>query len=164
MCVPAGTRNHFALDIGVDRNDVVGALDAFIDGLERRIDLARVNGRVFVNNVAMGVYGAVVQSSAYRDHKVRTVIEMLPGLVGPGAERFDLRFAMAVRHDTAVLDLVSNNPYAIEPWPRRPRGGTSTEVCSASSPSPGRPRAGSRNGRRRRFVSTRRRRGARDRW
>ena len=67
VCVPAGTRNHFALDLGIDRNDVVGALDAFSDGHERRIDLGRVNGRAFVNNVAMGVYGAVVQSSAYRD-------------------------------------------------------------------------------------------------
>src|SRR5581483_4738045 len=43
VCVPAGTRNHFALDLGVDRDDVVGALDAFTSGLEREIDLARVN-------------------------------------------------------------------------------------------------------------------------
>jgi hypothetical protein len=50
-CVPAGTRNHFALDLGVDREDVVGALDAFVDGGQRRVDLAEVNGRVFVNNV-----------------------------------------------------------------------------------------------------------------
>ena len=35
-CIPAGTRNHFALDLGVDRDDVVGALDAFVDGGERR--------------------------------------------------------------------------------------------------------------------------------
>ena len=34
-CIPAGTRNHFALDLGVDRDDVVGALDAFVDGGER---------------------------------------------------------------------------------------------------------------------------------
>jgi diacylglycerol kinase family enzyme len=126
VCVPAGTRNHFALDLGIDRNDVVGALDAFIDGRERRIDLGRVNGRVFVNNAAMGVYGAVVQSSAYRDHKVRTVIEMLPELVGPGAEPFDLRFSGrgGREHDTAVLVLVSNNQYAIDPRPQRgTRGG-----------------------------------------
>ena len=53
-CVPAGTRNHFAL--GVDRDDVVGALDAFTNGRERVVDLAEVNGRVFVNNVSLGVY------------------------------------------------------------------------------------------------------------
>src|SRR5437868_7636083 len=55
VCIPAGTRNHFALDLGVDREDVVGALDAFAEGYERRVDLARVNGRVFVNNVSFGV-------------------------------------------------------------------------------------------------------------
>ena len=52
-CIPAGTRNHFALDLGVDRDDVVGALDAFVDGGERLVDLAEVNGRVFVNNVSL---------------------------------------------------------------------------------------------------------------
>ena len=55
-CIPAGTRNHFALDLGVDRDDVVGALDAFVNGGERRVDLAEVNGRVFVNNVSLGLY------------------------------------------------------------------------------------------------------------
>jgi diacylglycerol kinase family enzyme len=29
VCVPAGTRNHFALDVGADRHDVIGALDAY---------------------------------------------------------------------------------------------------------------------------------------
>jgi hypothetical protein len=56
VCVPAGTRNHFALDLGVDRDDVVGALDAFTKGGERVVDLAEVNERVFVNNVSLGVY------------------------------------------------------------------------------------------------------------
>jgi diacylglycerol kinase family enzyme len=123
VCVPAGTRNHFAFDLGIDRDDVVGALDAFVDGDERRIDLGRVNGRVVVNNVAMGVYGAVVQSPAYRDHKVRTMIDMLPELVGPGAEPFDLRFSGrdGRAHDTAVLLIVSNNPYMVDP---RPQHGT----------------------------------------
>ena len=60
-CIPAGTRNHFALDLGVDRDDVVGALDAFVDGGERTVDLAEVNGRVFVNNVSLGLYAEAVQ-------------------------------------------------------------------------------------------------------
>ena len=60
-CIPAGTRNHFALDLGVDRDDVVGALDAFVDGGERLVDLGEVNGRVFVNNVSLGVYAEAVQ-------------------------------------------------------------------------------------------------------
>ncbi len=119
VCVPAGTRNHFALDLGIDRNDVVGALDAFVEGDERRIDIGRVNGRLFVNNVAMGLYGAVVQSPQYRDHKVRTVVEMLPDLLGPDAEPFDLRFTGpgGRTFETAVLVLVSNNPYLFDPRP-----------------------------------------------
>jgi predicted polyphosphate/ATP-dependent NAD kinase len=66
-CVPAGTRSHFALDLGVDRDDVVGALDAFVDGGERRVDLAQLNGRVFVNNVSLGLYADAVQRKRYRD-------------------------------------------------------------------------------------------------
>jgi diacylglycerol kinase family enzyme len=123
VCIPAGTRNHFALDLGIDATDVAGALDAFLDGQERRIDLGQVNGRLFVNNVAMGVYGEIVQSPAYRDHKMRTVINMLPELVGPGAQPYDLRFngPDGRAHDGATVLLVSNNPYRVDP---RPQHGT----------------------------------------
>ena len=75
VCVPAGTRNRSALDVGVDRHDLIGALDAFTDGVERRIDLAEANGRSFLNNVSLGIYGDAVGKSAYRDAKVRTVLE-----------------------------------------------------------------------------------------
>ncbi len=117
VCVPAGTRNHFAFDVGIDRADIVGALDAFFDGSERRIDLARVNGRVFVNNASMGLYGKVVQSQEYRDAKLRTVIDSLPELLGPGAEPFDLRFTGpdGSEYASAQLLLVSNNRYELSP-------------------------------------------------
>ena len=82
VVIPAGTRNHFALDLGLDRDDVVGALDAFVDGVERTIDLARVNGRVFVNNASMGIYAKIVQSDAYRDAKMKTAADMLPRCSG----------------------------------------------------------------------------------
>src|SRR4029450_13195285 len=65
-CIPAGTRNHFALDLGVDRDDVVGALDAFVDGGQRWVDLGEVNGRTFVNNVSLGLYGESVQRAGDR--------------------------------------------------------------------------------------------------
>ena len=115
VCVPAGTRNHFALDLGLDRDDVVGALDAFTDGVERRIDLARVNDRVFVNNASLGVYAKVVQSGAYRDAKLETWTGMLPDLLGPDAEPIDLEFTApdGSRCDDAPLVLVSNNPYRL---------------------------------------------------
>ena len=81
-CIPAGTRNHFALDLGVDRDDVVGALDAFVDGGARTVDLAEVNGRVFVNNVSLGVYAEAVQRSEYRDAKLRTLLDTVPDALG----------------------------------------------------------------------------------
>jgi diacylglycerol kinase family enzyme len=115
VCIPAGTRNHFALDLGLDRDDVVGALDAFTDGIERRIDLARVNERVFVNNASLGVYAKVVQSEAYRDAKLQTWTRMLPDLLGPDADPIDLEFTAPDGNicDDAPLVLVSNNPYQL---------------------------------------------------
>jgi diacylglycerol kinase family enzyme len=115
VCIPAGTRNHFALDLGIDRDNVVGALDAFFDGVERRVDLALVNGRVFVNNASMGLYAKIVQSEAYRDAKLKTAADMLPDLLGPDAPPFDLRFVGPDGSEcpTAHLLLVSNNPYEL---------------------------------------------------
>jgi diacylglycerol kinase family enzyme len=120
VCIPSGTRNHFALDLGLDRDDVVGALDAFTDAVERRIDLARLNEHVFVNNASLGVYARVVQSDAYRDAKLGTWRRMLPDMVGRGAATCDLRFDAPRKQDwcDAALVIVSNNPYQM----RRFRG------------------------------------------
>ena len=116
VCVPAGTRNHLALDLGLDRDDVVGALDAFAGGAEHPIDLAFVNERIFVNNVSLGIYAQIVQSDAYRDAKLETVQTMLPDLLGPDATPFDLRFQGpdGGERQTAQLVLVSNNPYVLD--------------------------------------------------
>jgi diacylglycerol kinase family enzyme len=116
VVIPAGTRNHFALDLGLDRDNVVGALDAFADGVERRIDLAEVNGRVFVNNASLGLYAKIVQSPEYRDAKIKTAAGMLPGLIGPDATPLDLRFTGpdGTEYPTAQLILVSNDPYELD--------------------------------------------------
>lgn len=113
VVVPAGTRNHFALDLGIDRDDVPGALDAYQDGVDATVDLAEVNGRVFVNNSSMGVYAAIVQSTDYRDAKMQTVAAMLPELLGPESMPLDLRFTLPSGEEvtTAQLLLVSNNAY-----------------------------------------------------
>jgi diacylglycerol kinase family enzyme len=114
-CIPAGTRNHFALDLGVDRDDVVGALDAFVDGGERRVDLADVNGRVFVNNVSLGLYADAVAREGYRESKVRTILDTIPDALGPGATAQELRWKGPEdeEHQTASVILVSNNPYRL---------------------------------------------------
>jgi diacylglycerol kinase family enzyme len=113
VVIPAGTRNHFALDIGLDRDDVVGALDAYGEARERTIDLADVNGRIFVNNVSLGLYATIVQSPEYRDAKRETTLAALPEMLGPGSEPFDLRFSTpdGVEHEGAHVIQVSNGPY-----------------------------------------------------
>jgi diacylglycerol kinase family enzyme len=73
------------LDVGVDRHDVTGAPDAFTRGVERRIDAAEVNGRMFLNNVSLGIYGDAVRSLAYRDAKVRTLLGTAAEVIGPNA-------------------------------------------------------------------------------
>ena len=116
VVVPSGTRNHFALDLGLDRNDVVGALDAFSDAVERRIDLGEVNGRVFVNNASLGLYAKIVQVPGYREAKLKTAADVLPELLGPDAKPFDLRFTGpdGTSYDTAHMILVSNNQYQLD--------------------------------------------------
>lgn len=59
VCIPFGTRNHFARDLGLDRDDPIGALEAF-DGVERRIDVGWVGDRLFLNNVSLGLYALLV--------------------------------------------------------------------------------------------------------
>jgi diacylglycerol kinase family enzyme len=115
VVVPAGTRNHFALDLGLNRDDVVGALEAFADGAEERVDLATVNGRVFVNNATLGLYAKIVQSPEYRDAKRQTATAMLPDLLGADAPGLDLSFAGpdGSLHKSADVILVSNNPYEL---------------------------------------------------
>jgi diacylglycerol kinase family enzyme len=116
VCVPAGTRNHFALDLGLDRDDVVAALDAYGEAVERRVDLAVLGDRVFVNNASLGVYATVVQSPEYRDAKAATFAEQLPELLGPGADRFDLHYTRPDGSAEAPADvvLVSNGVYRLD--------------------------------------------------
>jgi len=116
VCVPAGTRNHFALDLGVDRRDLAGALDAFTDGVERWIDVAEVNGRMFLNNVSLGIYGEAVRRAAYRDAKARTLVETAEQVLGPSAQAPALRVVddAGREHSHLAIVLVSNNPYALE--------------------------------------------------
>ena len=112
-CIPAGTRNHFALDLGVDRDDVVGALDAFVDGGERRVDLAEVNGRVFVNNVSLGLYAEAVQQPGYREAKLSTLLGTVPDFLGPDAQQPKLGWTGPGGRQSGVAILVSNNRYRL---------------------------------------------------
>jgi diacylglycerol kinase family enzyme len=113
LVISAGTRNHFALDLGLDREDPSRCLDALQDGVELRIDLGVIGGRPFVNNASFGAYAAVVQSPAYRDDKRGTTLDQLPGLLaGQSGPRLVARAEnVTVEGPQAVL--VSNNQYGM---------------------------------------------------
>ncbi|MFI7600368.1 diacylglycerol/lipid kinase family protein [Actinoplanes sp. NPDC049681] len=114
LVIAAGTRNHFALDLGLDREDPARSLDALTDGVEVHVDLGMAGQRTFVNNASFGAYAAVVQSPAYRDDKTRTTLDMLPGLL-TGSQGARLRLLAGDREVAgAQAVLVSNNPYAVE--------------------------------------------------
>jgi diacylglycerol kinase family enzyme len=111
LVIAAGTRNHFALDLGLDRDDPSRCLDAITDGIELHIDIGDVNGRPFVNNASFGAYAEVVQSPEYRDDKTQTALRQLPDLLlGHTGARLNAA-AGQVRIEAPQALLVSNNPY-----------------------------------------------------
>jgi diacylglycerol kinase family enzyme len=120
-CISAGTRNHFAMDLGLNRDDPSACLDALSDGVERRIDLGLIGDRTFVNNASFGVYAEIVRSPAYRDDKRGTTLAMLPELMRDGGDQHTLRARAGgpdadvppVLIDAPQALLVSNNPYQL---------------------------------------------------
>ncbi|MEE2033839.1 diacylglycerol/lipid kinase family protein [Rhodococcus chondri] len=111
LVISAGTRNHFAMDLGLDRTDPTRSLDALRDGVELRVDLGTINGRPFVNNASFGVYAEIVRSPAYRDDKAATVLTLLPDLLtGHAGPRLLARIGETVVEGPQAV-LVSNNPY-----------------------------------------------------
>ena len=111
LVITAGTRNHFALDLGLDRNDPSACLSALSDGVELRVDLGMINGQAFVNNASFGAYAEVVETPAYRGDKLNTTLNLLPDLLqGHRGARLSARADGAeIRSPQALL--VANNPY-----------------------------------------------------
>jgi diacylglycerol kinase family enzyme len=111
LVISAGTRNHFAMDLGLDRDNPAACLDALSDGVEQRIDLGIIGGRTFVDNASFGAYAEVVQSPAYRDDKRGTTLQLLPDiLTGHRGARLTARAgAVTVTGPQALL--ISNDPY-----------------------------------------------------
>ena len=111
VVITAGTRNHFALDLGLDREDPPACLGALSDGVELRVDLGKINGQVFVNNASFGAYAEIVETPAYRGDKLKTTLNLLPDLLqghrgarlSPRADDVEIRSPQAL--------LVANNPY-----------------------------------------------------
>ena len=138
LVVSAGTRNHFAMDLGLDRDDPATCLDALTDagGIELKVDLGfldsgagstnagdgTADSRPFVNNASFGAYASIVQSPAYRDDKVGTTLGLLPELLtferGPtltarAYPQAETRDGETTVHAPQAL-LVSNNRYRMD--------------------------------------------------
>jgi diacylglycerol kinase family enzyme len=142
IVIPAGTRNHFALDLGLDRDDPAKALDALgPDGVEVRIDLGRIGDRPFVNNVSLGAYAEIISDPKYRDAKIATVLSALPDVAGPEASSgLGVRTPEGEEIRDPNLIQVGNNPYdhrSLKNAGRRPRldtGELGVDVVRFSSP------------------------------
>ncbi|HSK36159.1 MAG TPA: diacylglycerol kinase family protein [Actinomycetota bacterium] len=124
VCVPSGTRNHFAGDLGLDREDPLAALEAFA-GTERRVDVGVVGERVFVNNVSLGAYADLVADPRYRAGKLATAHAVLPASLRGEREllRVDLRDADGREHLDVLVLLVACNAYALHGVRERMDGG-----------------------------------------
>jgi diacylglycerol kinase family enzyme len=112
VAIPFGTRNHFARDLGLDRDDPLGALAAF-SGHERRIDVGRVNDRLFLNNVSLGLYARLVHR---REHhrKRRALFARLRALALLLRQPGSLGFSIDGAPVSARVLLVANNDYKLD--------------------------------------------------
>ena len=133
VCVPAGTRNHFARDLGLDRADPAAAIEAFVAGPERRLDVATVGQRLFLNNASIGVYAALVHEPSYRDDRLGAIDGVLERML----ERQTLPVHASFRDgsgnawDQVLVLFVSNNAYPLTSFGGRPRLDAGTLEVSA---------------------------------
>lgn len=112
VCIPFGTRNHFARDFGLDRDDPIGALTAFA-GSERRIDVGRVGGRLFLNNVSIGLYATLVHRREHHRRR-RNALAQLKALTLLARHPKGARLSVDREAVEAQVALVANNAYRLE--------------------------------------------------
>jgi diacylglycerol kinase family enzyme len=116
--VPTGTLNHFARDLGLDLARPLRALNALVAGRERRVDVGRINGRLFINNVSLGVYAEMLGDPGYRADKLRVAqAKLQAAFFDPGLRR-TLRITPPEEDplESVVAVVVSNNPYEFARW------------------------------------------------
>ena len=112
-CIPVGTRNHFAMDLGLERDDPVQALNAGIDGVEIDVNVGHVGDHVFLNNVSFGIYAKAIGDPNYRQHRVESVADATKDTVEGDRDQHGLavQTPSGETRDQIDLLLVSNNPY-----------------------------------------------------
>jgi diacylglycerol kinase family enzyme len=116
VCVPFGTRNHFAADAGIDGDNPREALAAFRDGVERRVDVGRVGDRVFVNNVSLGIYARLVHRREHRRRRREAFARLRALLLSLRDRRWTERFVVDGQPVRASILLVANNEYRVDPF------------------------------------------------
>jgi diacylglycerol kinase family enzyme len=123
VCVPAGTRNHFARDLGLDRADPAAAIEAFVAGPERHVDVATVGERLFLNNASIGVYAALVHEPSYRDDRLAAIGGMLESMLERDALPVHVSFrdGAGTAWDEVLVLFVSNNAYPLTDFGGRSR-------------------------------------------
>jgi len=112
VAIPFGTRNHFVRDLGLDRDDPIGALDSFA-GEERRIDVGRANGRLFLNNVSLGVYARLVHRREHHRRR-RAVLARLRAFALLAQQPGPLGLRINGEPISARVVLVANNAYKLD--------------------------------------------------
>jgi len=114
-----GTRNHLARELGVPL-DLAGAAKLIASGVERRIDVARVNGRLFINNASVGLYPEMVREREEEQvaHKLPKSIAALPAswraVKRLRHHRLRLRMPGVTREVATPMLFVGNNHYSLE--------------------------------------------------
>ena len=121
MVVPTGTLNHFARDLGLDLAHPLVAFDAFASGhQERRVDVGRINGRLFINKVSLGLYAEMLADPGYRQDKLGVAQAKLQAAFSDPRLRRALRITPpdGAPLESVVAVVISNNPYEFARWDR----------------------------------------------
>lgn len=114
VVVPFGTRNHFARDVGLDRDDPLAALEAFVNGVERSVDVGRAGDRLFLNNVSLGLYARLVHRREHHRRRRDALARLRALLLTLKDRRRRSRFTIDGRTVRARLVLVGNNDYSLD--------------------------------------------------
>ena len=110
-CVPSGTRNHFAMDLGLDRSDPTKALQTAFGGVEFQVDVGRIGKKLFLNNVSFGIYADAIAEAGYREHKTESLAEAAKANVEDPDAHLSVVDPDGTSHDDIGVLLASNNPY-----------------------------------------------------
>ena len=110
-CVPSGTRNHFAMDLGLDRSDPLKALQTAFGGTEFKVDVGRIGKKLFLNNVSFGIYADAIAETGYREHKAESLVDAASEHIKEPDARLSISDPDGTVHDDIGVLLASNNPY-----------------------------------------------------